>query len=486
MSDSTEIITEKQPVDTSIALFGEKEIHISEAESGKKGYKCRACGKELVAFKQRKNPHHRSYFAHYGGDTLEHEKCYKYNETLRHSFAKKELARTKKIAVPAVYKLDPSDPENYPMKIADRKVIVAHQVKLELTFYENDQGQLKWGRKFDASKMNTIIVPDVTFFNQQGQPFLFVEIEATHRCSDDKKAKLRRLGIDTVEVTLPNNRPLQEITKLFEITSHTIWLYNQLHESTQYHKPARRTGQQIPDISKLQRQLYMESASCRISQIGELIRAIERYHLSEQCLQAEATTSEKIAEVTRDIERHRGQWEELRQRIEWEFDDKQRKLGYVEKDLETRYHRKAKRLEETMVRVQDRTDEISVLRYQREYDQPPERKVREAIRREQQRGEDLPGVFRRRISHSKEDHRRLERQISESIREADEETERIGSDIIRDQERLENVVGYVEEQKQEVGAIEREIDNVEREIGRIQNLIDELTLGGEGLWSNLG
>ena len=78
--------------------------HISEVASGKKGYHCMGCTREMQAKKGEKYAHH---FAHDPKDVENKGKCSFSDETYRHQLAKDALQYIKQIKVPALYKYPP-------------------------------------------------------------------------------------------------------------------------------------------------------------------------------------------------------------------------------------------------------------------------------------------------------------------------------------------------------------------------------------------
>ncbi len=112
-----------------------EEIHISEAESGKKGYFCMGCKREMQAVKQSKE-NRRSFFRHDHNALKGEGLCTFSDETYRHQIAKQYLINIKKVKVPAVYKFPPKDFDGIANLISKEKYIEASFVIPELSFYE--------------------------------------------------------------------------------------------------------------------------------------------------------------------------------------------------------------------------------------------------------------------------------------------------------------------------------------------------------------
>lgn len=84
------------------------EKHISEVESGKKGYYCRGCKAEMIA-KKGDLTNRRHHFAHVPRDVESKGKCMRSDETFRHIYAKEMLQLHKQIKVPSVWKFPPKE-----------------------------------------------------------------------------------------------------------------------------------------------------------------------------------------------------------------------------------------------------------------------------------------------------------------------------------------------------------------------------------------
>ena len=78
-----------------------------------------------------------------------------------------------------------------------------------------------------------IIRPDVTFFDSGNEPILFVEIVTTHKNNDEKLSKIRKLGINTVQVTTPKDSAA-EIENTFSKTERTKWIYSHEEAKSEY------------------------------------------------------------------------------------------------------------------------------------------------------------------------------------------------------------------------------------------------------------
>ncbi len=319
-------------------------IHVSEAESGCKGYFCLGCHKEMQAV----HPEVRqSYFRHHNQQVREEDRC-KYNdETYRHEFAKKHLLHIKEVRVPAIYKYPPKGADGDPIRLTKSKMVKAHRVKLEIPYYLDVNGKLQFDSD-DKQKTKLPgrfheIRPDAVFFNQQNEPILFIEIAATHKVDAEKRIKLQHLKIDTIEISVPRSKP-EDIKDVFYRTDKTKWIYSLLETNHEYVSTSYTNSGRVPSIDELQRKLFEESSSCRSTQIRNLIRSIESSLESEQYSQSENRLRKKIYRVESDIETYQDEWLVIRNRIE--------------RKVRSRYSEKSIEIEELQEGVRDKQDKL--------------------------------------------------------------------------------------------------------------------------------
>lgn len=333
-------------------------IHISDAKSGKKGYYCKGCKKEMQAVKAQIQ-YRMSYFRHDPVAVRGERKCTYSDETFRHKLAKELLLLLKHIKVPAVYKYPPKGEDGLKYLIKETELIEAHYVRTEQIFYEDEAGNVQWGSKKDVDEKHLLLKPDAVFFDNVDKPILFIEFVATHGINGPKLAKLRRLGINTIQVRVPKDSK-EAIEQSFYTTERTKWIYNYEEANTDYVSVPSGNSEGVSPSDEDQRRLFAENFNCRQSQINNLIRRVKqildsKYYgdveqgFREELLRVKGNTEEHRSELDGLREEHRGavlerfktQMEEFareRERIESEEADFQ---GYF-KDLERRY--KSKRL----------------------------------------------------------------------------------------------------------------------------------------------
>lgn len=187
------------------ALKDGKTVHISEVESGLRcECICPACGERLIARKGTKVSHH---FAH--KSTVECEYGY---QTSLHLAAKEIISEHKQIYLPALSLNILGSGKT--ILIEEARIIQVSEVILE-------------------KKINDII-PDILLITDVGK--LILEIYVTHEIDDEKKKKIKRLNIPTLEIDLSKldrNIAKEELTEaLIKETENKNWIYNGKREQT--------------------------------------------------------------------------------------------------------------------------------------------------------------------------------------------------------------------------------------------------------------
>jgi hypothetical protein len=330
-----------------------KGLHISKAESGRKGYYCPACKQEMIACQSEII---QSHYKHDFRDADINRKCTFSNKTYRHKLAKEELQRIKKIKLPSLYKYPPPGEEGRPYRLRKSEYIHAATVEVELRFYENDLGEIKHGRSDQVEEKHLIIQPDVTFFNNAGKPILFIELVATHKLDAEKLTKLKYLGINTLWVSLPKGSE-EEIYETFHKSTRTKWAYHNEEQAAEYIQVPTRNQDNVPEIDDEQRRLFEETFECRASEVNNLIRAIRRSLESESYRAVERRLREELSRVKGAAERERVQLQSIRAAVRARLDesvadrrgairDGQRAVSERYSRLEKRYRAKRELLKE--------------------------------------------------------------------------------------------------------------------------------------------
>lgn len=416
-------------------------IHISEAQSGRKGYFCIGCNGIMVAKKGEILVHH---FSHEPRDVTRVGKCTYSDETHRHKMAKDILQINKQIKVPALYKYPPKGIEGVAVKLKDAEVIRAASVGIELYFYEDEDGTIRYTQDAitkEGTKKVLLIRPDVTFFDHEGVPILIIEIVATHKVNDEKLSKIRKLGINTVQVTIPKDSP-QAIEKTFYNTERTKWLFNHEEANTNYLSISYGTSEGISVIDELQRELFEESFRCRAIQVRNLIRSIEKCLESEQYRHVVSNLRNEIQRVERNSASNQ-------QRL---FDIQRGLQEEVEAEFEAETERV--KSEETSEYAEFRSKRQAIERKYSELEGRYNTK-RESLIDEQSKIEELE--------------RGIEPESQSEIKRIEEYLERLGFGNRSLEERIEEIrdeeIDFEREVEYQERGIEREKDEVERIYG---------------------
>lgn len=329
-------------------------IHISQAESGAKGYFCMGCNKEMQAVKM-KNPKHQSYFRHHTKD-VDHskEECVHSSREYRERLAYFYFMRVKQIKVPPVYKYPAKIEDGQPMLIAEATTITAHSIERELTFYEDENGEIKWGKNPKVEERYLLIRPDAVFFNKNKKPILFLEFVITHKPDINKLNKLRRLGINTVQIIVPKLNE-EELEKEISKASRVKWTYHEIESNTEYVSVPYGNSEGVLSIDEEQRKLFEESYNCRAAQIGNLIRAITRCLESQSYSRTQFLFEQEISRIENATIDHQSRLDEIQRGIEeeifGELEPRRNELEQAEREfhknynnLEERYYSKRKQL----------------------------------------------------------------------------------------------------------------------------------------------
>jgi len=301
---------ENPHIDNVYALnLQDEEVFIGNVESGRKGYFCIGCKREMQAVKP-KIASIRPYFRHDVKALKDRKKCTYSDETYRHKLAKEILQINKSIKVPAVYKYPEKGVEGWPNLISESRVIEAFSVGIEKLFYEDENGEISFGKNDESKNKHLLLKPDVTFFDRKQNPILFIELVATHKISEEKKIKISRLGIDTIQITIPKDSP-EAIGNAINNTNHTKWIYNYEQANTQYIPVSLSSSKGIQPIDEIQRKFFEESFKCRAAQIGNLISTIKRCVGSEHYAQIERNYRSEISRIEENTENHRDKWRRI-------------------------------------------------------------------------------------------------------------------------------------------------------------------------------
>jgi hypothetical protein len=348
-------------------------IHISEAESGRNDYYCTSCEAEMQAVKSRL-ANRISYFRHDPKDVERRKNCTYSDKEERFKVAAEILIRLKKVKVPALYKYPAKEVDGPPLKLASSKFVEAFKVGTNLYFYEDRDGNIHWGGQCDAPELEFLFRADVVFLSQRETPILLIEFVENHkRSNDDAKVKLKRLGIDAVQIRILRESP-QEIEKQFSQTDNIKWSYNYEQERAQYISISGTHPESISPIDDIQRDFFGDNFNCKQAEIRNLIRSIAKclgskyYRETLERIQLEIDRvdqeSIKIAEQFTDLQtrakedirrEYSTEEESIRARRE-ELSGQEKRLAELNHKLENRYLRKKAEIETERGEFESRID----------------------------------------------------------------------------------------------------------------------------------
>lgn len=332
----------------------EEHLHIYNALSGRRGYFCIGCDKEMEAVIRRKNPNHKSYFRHIPVDiTKDEKKCTFSNREYRETLATDILQRLKAIKVPSVYKYPPKGFKGYPNLLEKSKFIQAHKVRSQITFYEDNEGIIRSGKNPEVAERYLLIRPDVVFYDEKDRPILFIELVVTHKVTEEKKIKLRRLGIDTVSIIVPKSSA-QELEDNFKSTNKVKWEYNGSEADTKYVQVTAGSGEGVLEFDEEQRRIFDESIACRKARLNNIIRTIGKCLRSESYRRTERDFEREISRVEKAARRENKGLAELEEQYDAEvydsirgkfeaLDGEKKQLGKEEGKIKIRYSELEKR-----------------------------------------------------------------------------------------------------------------------------------------------
>ncbi|MBN1054910.1 hypothetical protein DVW05_06040 [Clostridium botulinum] len=193
-------------------VFGERDnkiIHIDEISPSENGLKCNcicpSCGEKLKA--NTLGTHNKKYFSHKGNSN-----CINGLETTMHKFAKEVIEKEKKIKIPKlIYNKNFKE-----FEIVKEQVIGFDKIELE-----------KYLSDFDFK-------PDI-IISKNDIP-LIIEVAVTHKVDEEKKNKIIKSNISTIEIYLDKDKIFQlskvELAnKIINDTENKIWIFNRLEDS---------------------------------------------------------------------------------------------------------------------------------------------------------------------------------------------------------------------------------------------------------------
>jgi hypothetical protein len=369
------------------------------------------------------------------------------------------------------------------MLLEKAKFVTAHKVKSQLTFYEDDEGSVKYGKNPDVENKYSLIRPDVVFFNVSNKPILFIELVITHKVNSEKKIKLRRLGIDTISIIIPKSSE-QEIEDNFKSTQRVKWEYNEKEANTNYIRVSSRTSEGVLEFDEHQKRLFEEDINCRKARLNNTLRTIKKCLLSKSYQRAEHNFESEISRIENATKAERQGLEEMESRFEKEISSeltgnfdaiKSEEETFREycSNLESRYTEKAESIKLEQEGVDELTEEVldsnkSEKRIRAEFEEQQQTIEQEFIERTER-----VKLSIKRESKSFTELKREESTIAEEFRKLEEQEQRyFQSKIKRLGEEERNIDQSVREE------LLRDIKQNPRRFSKgIRNILEAQTMG---------
>lgn len=285
-----------------------KVIHISEILESEKGLKCNCvcpkCGQRLKARLGEKNARH---FAH------QSENCKNAFETALHKYAKEILQKHMKIKLP-----------NLTIE-HDKYFRILRDSSYGYNFCDNDllEGSYYYDEQIYRKKINLVnefllefdmieleyriddIVPDIIVYRNNIP--LMIEIAVTHFVDEEKKVKIKRLGISTIEINLNiddidyanfDKSKIEEI--IIDKIGNKKWIYNKREEQ----KKQELYDKHIKAIHEIKKKKERED----LIREKQVINRIQKYKKLEQ-------ESEKIIEEYDKTLNQNNLWMDISKRL---------------------------------------------------------------------------------------------------------------------------------------------------------------------------
>lgn len=395
-------------------------------KSGKCGYYCMGCLREMQAVIS-KTGNRKSYFRHHPNHLKPELKCFYSDESYRHKLVIDFLIGAKKIKVPPVIKYPTLEEDGSPYIISPSKFIEAEFVRPNITFYEDENGQVCWDKEKQSREKYLVFRPDVVFLDKSNQPILLIEIEATHKVSLEKLLKIKRIGINAINITIPQAPP-NEILQILSHTNRTKWLYNNEESNSQYVPVSSGVTTSIPEFDEIQRELFEETFKCRQAEIRDVIRSIERCLESQLYNKIESAIRSELSRIKKHTSSAQGRLEELfdgcKREIEKSFERENKDLEQEERRINSDENNEQIRIKQLEERYYRKRTEIKS-----EEDRIGSEEA--GVNEEERRMEEEEADFRRRITDEEHKIEREESDIEREQREILQYTGTIQSDFER-------------------------------------------------------
>ena len=455
------------------ALNDDNEIvPISNVQRGEKGFRCRGCLKEMSAVKQSRSSRE-DFFRHLVKGINENEReCIYSNETYRHKIAKELLQKLKRLRLPELIKY--SSDKKLKGKIIKGRIDSKNSFKADRVLIEH---YVSFNEVFDIEISNQKTFNDAEYWIQpdlifiiKNQPVLFVEIWETHKVDEKKLEKIRRFGIDTLEIKIPVGTEKQ-IENSFLTSRGKCWLFNNTIEKTKYESIPDTSQKLIPEFDAQQRRISAKSFECKKGELNNAISDFKRYLGTKQFKLDRGKEISELERIKGLKTNEQRKWEKLQERIrdkiDGRFENEIREIKTEEDrftDLERRYFAKRSQLEKESGSEQD----------EEKRNKSESRRIGKDIEIQQRRGAE---IGTRGVAIGEQGAK-----LSESIQHGVERERAVNAPILQRKESIEKeakaelagefrpLFGKVQEEIERIGDEERRLKGVrEKRIKQIEN-----------------
>ena len=352
----------KENLEFAIRIRDNQTIHISRATERGNLYKCVGCGKEIQAV-LRHIKDAKSYFRHHPTDIPVIQRCTFKDDDYRKKLTLETLELEKIIKVPPLYKKPPSGTNGLAIPLLSGEFVTGDRVRRHVTFYENDEGEVNWTNSYNNEMGDLLFKAESVLFNKEDEPILLIQIGKKFGLSPTQFAGLKRIMIDTIQITIPKESP-EEMHRALMTATRTKWIYNNYEQRVDYFSISDENRIGISDVDGDDDFFFEESFDCRKVQISNLIRAINRCLQTEQYVAIEKGFRAAVGEGNLNIRRLEQRRSELEDEIGERLDEQYREQFHLvaerrratageiaglerkRRELEERYIRKRRSIEE--------------------------------------------------------------------------------------------------------------------------------------------
>lgn len=305
-----------------------KPIHISELEltdRGARGYQCIGCGQDMEACMGEIVKH---YFRH-SATQKEIGKCTWSDEKTRRKLFHDLLQIYKKIKLPALYFSD-TDSIGKRTKAVEEGVQAFSEVRFGMAIVSTNKGIEIIRRPEVNEEMSVLAYPDAVLFDNNQNILLCIHDKYSIKPAqmEELKARYMYADLDALYIRIPVVSRPEELEKLITTTEHSNWIYH-THEQKYTHPSTPDPKGRLPTKNNPGIFSTEESYQCRVFQINEAIRAVNRLMGTADFEELLREEKESTAGVEHLIQGAESDLEGLRKRL-GELERTENKIAFKE------------------------------------------------------------------------------------------------------------------------------------------------------------